>query len=313
MSTLRWLSCIAFLFGCLTAEAASPPTQKSTYSKTQHPVVLVHGMLGFDTLLGVLDYFHGIAAELRAGGTQVYIVNLSSVNSNELRGEQLLAELENLSALTGATRFNLIGHSQGGLSSRYVAAVRPDLVASVTTFGTPHKGSAVADGLGRVAPEGSVLRGLVAGLTSAVGVLIEALSGDSDPQDAIAALKSLSSAGANDFNRRYPQGAPSTPCGAGLSQVGQVSYFSFGGTAVLTNIFDVTDGLLGASSLFFGGEKNDGLVSECSSKWGRVIRSDFPWNHADEANQVLGIRGLFTPDPTSVYRSHVNRLKNAGL
>jgi triacylglycerol lipase len=40
---------------------------------------------------------------------------------------------------------DMIGHSQGGLSSRYAAAVMPQAVASVTTIGTPHRGSEVAD------------------------------------------------------------------------------------------------------------------------------------------------------------------------
>ena len=37
------------------------------------------------------------------------------------------------------------------------------------------------------------------------------------------------------------------------------------------------------------------------------------WNHLDEVNQMLGLRGLFSSNPVSVYRAHANRLKNAGL
>jgi len=44
-----------------------------------------------------------------------------------------------------------------------------------------------------------------------------------------------------------------------------------------------------------------------------VIRDDYFWNHLDEVNQVIGLRSLFTANPVSVYRSHANRLKNAGL
>jgi triacylglycerol lipase len=302
----------AFLIIAL-AWSALPASAASTYTQSRYPVVLVHGLLGFDTLLGVLDYFHGIEAELRDGGAQVYVVNLSAANSNELRGEQLLQELENLSALTGATKFNLIGHSQGGLSGRYVAAVRPELVASVTTIGTPHQGSAVSDGLQKLAPAGSPLRALVQGFTNALATLISALSGHANPQDALAAFQSLSSAGANVFNQRFPQGAPTSTCGNGPSVVNGIAYFSFGGAAVLTNVFDIGDAILGAGALFFGGVSNDGLVSECSSKWGRVIRSNLPWNHLDEVNQIVGIRGIFSPEPSMVYRSHVNRLKNLGL
>ena len=70
---------------------------------------------------------------------------------------------------------------------------------------------------------------------------------------------------------------------------------------------------MGAGSLFFGWEQNDGLVGKCSSHWGVVLRDDYGWNHLDEVNQVLGLRGLFASSPASVYRAHANRLKSAGL
>ncbi|UJB17999.1 MULTISPECIES: hypothetical protein [Lysobacter] len=68
-----------------------------------------------------------------------------------------------------------------------------------------------------------------------------------------------------------------------------------------------------AGGLLFGGEANDGLVGRCSSHWGQVIRDDYDWNHLDEVNQIAGLRGVFSSNPTSVYRAQVNRLKNAGL
>ncbi len=286
---------------------------QSGYTQTRHPVVLVHGLLGFDSLLGVLDYFYGIPGELRSGGARVYVANVSSSNFSEVRGEQLIRYLDQLRATYGHSKFNLIGHSHGGPTIRYVASVRPDLVASVTTVGAPHTGSAVADALRTAAPRGSWLESTLAGFVNALSVFIEFLSGDSDPQDALGALASLSSAGAATFNQRHPQGRPTTSCGSGAAMVHNVRYYSMGGTSVLTNIFDASDAMLGASSLFFGFEQNDGLVGRCSSRWGLVLRDDYGWNHLDEVNQVLGLRGLFASNPTSVYRAHANRLKNAGL
>lgn len=84
-------------------------------------------------------------------------------------------------------------------------------------------------------------------------------------------------------------------------------------TCVLTNIFDASDALTGAASLFFGLEQNDGLVGRCSSHWGVVLRDDYGWNHLDEVNQILGLRGLFSSSPAKVARAHANRMKNAGL
>ncbi len=105
--------------------------------KRATPIVLVHGLLGFDRLLGVYDYFYGIPGDLRSGGARVYTANVSSSNFSEVRGEQLIRYLDSIKAATGAQKFNLIGHSHGGPTARYVAAVRPDLVASMTSVGAP--------------------------------------------------------------------------------------------------------------------------------------------------------------------------------
>lgn len=308
---MRSLRSLLVLLVCLFA--ASSTAVASTYTKTRHPIVLVHGLLGFDSLIGIYDYFYGLPQDLRSGGAKVYVANVSSSNFTEVRGEQLIDDLDTLRAIYGHTRFNLIGHSHGGPTIRYVASVRPDLVASITSVGSPHRGSAVADGIATVAPPGSVQASLVAGLVNALSAFIEFLSGDDDPQDALGALVSLSSNGAAAFNAAHPQGMPSSSCGQGASVVNGIRYYSIGGTSVLTNIFDVSDGFLGASSLFFGFESNDGLVGRCSSHLGVVLRDNYPWNHLDEVNQILGLRGLFTPSPGSVYRAQANRLKNAGL
>lgn len=308
---IRTLTRVALLL--LASLAAIPASAQSGYTQTRHPIVLVHGLLGFDSLLGIYDYFYGLPGELRSGGARVYIANVSSSNYSEVRGEQLIRYLDQLKATYGHTKFNLIGHSHGGPTIRYVASVRPDLVASITTIGSPHTGSAVADGLSTVAPPGSLLERTLAGFVNALSVFIEFLSNDADPQNALGALASLNSAGAATFNNRHPQGRPTSACGQGAAVVNGIRYYSMGGTSVLTNILDASDAMLGASSLFFGFEQNDGLVGRCSSHWGVVLRDDYGWNHLDEVNQILGLRGLFASSPASVYRAQANRLKSAGL
>lgn len=292
---------------------AAPAWAQSGYTQTRHPIVLVHGLLGFDSLLGVYDYWYGIPAQLRAGGAKVYVASVSAANSSTVRGEQLVRDLDHLRALYGHTKFNLIGHSHGGPTIRYVASVRPDLVASITSVGAPHKGSKVADALDATLPPGSPLRPLVAGFVDALGGFLGFLSGNSDPQYALGALASLNTAGSTTFNARHPQGIPATSCGQGAAVVNGVRYYSIGGTSVLTNVFDASDALLGAGGLFFGFEDNDGLVGRCSSHLGVVLRDDYAWNHLDEVNQVLALRGLFASDPVSVLRAQANRLKSAGL
>ena len=79
---------------------------------TRYPLVLVPGMLGFVRVL-LYPYWFGIVPALRKGGAQVFPVQVSPVHSNEVRGEQLLAIIEDICQRTGAAKVNLIGHSQG--------------------------------------------------------------------------------------------------------------------------------------------------------------------------------------------------------
>ena len=101
-----------------------------TYTKTKYPIVLEHGLAGFDELFGVYSYWFGIVDALEDGGATVFTTTVSQLNATEARGEQLIDQIETIVALTGKPKVNLIGHSHGGLDIRYVAAVRPDLVAS---------------------------------------------------------------------------------------------------------------------------------------------------------------------------------------
>jgi triacylglycerol lipase len=106
---------------------------------------------------------------------------------------------------------------------------------------------------------------------------------------------------------------PSSSCGEGAYSTNGVRFYSWGGTGVLTNVFDPSDVLLGTTSLAFGFSANDGLVGRCSNHFGDVIRDNYFMNHLDEVNQALGLHSLFETDPKTVFRQQANRLKNAGL
>lgn len=295
----------------MAACVALPVSAQSGYTQTRHPIVLVHGLFGFDAI-GPVDYWWGIPSALRSGGAKVYVTQQSAANASEVRGEQLLAELRRLKAAYGHQKFNLIGHSHGGHTIRYVAGVAPDLVASVTSVGSPHAGSPVADNIA-AALDGTGSTAVAAALLDGFAGIVSALSGSTKPQNSEAAMRSLTTRGSADFSRRFSAGKPADACGQGQAVVNNVRYYSVGGTGVITNLLDPTDALLGVGSLSFKGGANDGLVGRCSSRWGMVLRDNYPWNHLDEVNQAFGLRGLFTPDPVAFYRSHANRLKQAGL
>jgi len=277
------------------------------YTQTRYPIVLVHGLFGFDRI-GPVDYFYGVAGALRSGGAKVYVAQVSATNSTEVRGEQLLLQVKQVLAATGAAKVNLIGHSHGSPTARYVASVRPDLVASVTSVGGVNKGSKVADFLAVYAPPEAY------GIVEAFSKLISTLSGSPQlPQSSVGALTSLSTPGSLAFNAQHPQGVPTSACGEGAPVVNGVHYFSWTGNRIITNPFDLIDAHFLLTTLAFGGEPNDGLVSVCSSKLGRVIRDNYAMNHLDEVNQMIGLVNIFETNPLTVYRQHANRLQGLGL
>ena len=310
---MRRLALLSALLLVSTAQSAAALCWwNCNTAKTRYPIVLAHGMAGFDELFGVLEYWYGIPDALEDKGATVFVTSVSQFNATEVRGEQLIDQIETITAITGKPKVNLIGHSHGGLDVRYVAATRPDLVASVTSVGSPHKGADLADFLAANVEGGSFSEAVLAYFANSLGTVLGLLSGSSNPQDAIAALASLSSAGAAAFNATYPQGVPASSCGEGAPSIGGIRYYSWSGTGVLTNFLDLSDPALGLTSLFYS-EANDGLVGRCSSHLGDVIRDNYFHNHLDEVNQILGLVSLFESNPATLFRNHANRLKNAGL
>jgi triacylglycerol lipase len=299
----------------VVAGAAMAPAQAATTgSKTKYPLVLVHGFIGFDNILGI-QYFYDIPNNLRDDGATVYIASVNPSQTTEFRGEELIQQMKQWAAKDGVKKFNLIGHSHGGPTVRYAAGTVPTMVASVSTVAGTHFGSKVADTiLAGTTPGGGFDKTATAGLQ-----LIAWLSGNKTTSDAnlLIALNALSAPGAATFNAKFPAGAPTSTCGQGPNSAkvagNSILFYSFSGNVVKTNSSDISDALLAYTGDYFKGEANDGLVSQCSSHWGKVIKDNYPWNHLDEINQVLGGIGKGAPEPVAFYKQHANRLKWAFL
>ncbi|PID44817.1 MAG: lipase [Proteobacteria bacterium] len=293
-----------------------------TYNRynTKYPIVLVHGVSGFDSLLGLVDYFHNIPENLEGnlitgGRAKVYVPNITAWDDAYVRGEQLLEYIEtHVLPDSGASKVNLIGHSLGGPTIRYVASVSPELVASVTTVNAVNFGSGFADwGLDNF-PEGSTGNDIIADLLDALGNITDALAGNPGyEQDALSAALFLTTDGANTFNSIHSAGMPDSYCGEGPAVVDDVRYFSWGGTGTWTNLLDVSDVFLSLTGSlgYFNGEANDGLVSRCSMHWGDVLRDDYNTNHLDATNLLFGLTGWH--DPVDIYENHAARLRDMGL
>src|SRR5437868_2413627 len=119
-----------------------------TVPKLRAPIVLVHGLLGYDQIRvcgwTVKQYFPYIPELLTAAGNRVLVPRLSPTSGVAERARQLQ---EFLDREAPGQPVHLIGHSMGGLDCRYLTSRldMKDRVLTVTTLATPHRGSAFAD------------------------------------------------------------------------------------------------------------------------------------------------------------------------
>lgn len=151
------LASISILAGSEGAALAAAP-------KTSYPVVFAHGMGGFDNILGY-DYwgddygtFVGDACneflevycnDNIDSGQKAYVAQVAAFQSSELRGLDLADDIEGFLATSGASKVNLVGHSQGGIDIRKAARVLYDRygtakVRVLISISSPHRGSPVA-------------------------------------------------------------------------------------------------------------------------------------------------------------------------
>jgi triacylglycerol lipase len=142
------LCALAFRFG---GRALRWWRTRDGLARPRYPIVLVHGMMGFDEIkLGRAsqEYFRGVRERLESLGLEVHRARLPPVASVAVRARALGDFIRSLKA----KRVNVIAHSMGGLDARYAISKLGlgDRIASLVTIGTPHRGTPVADAGGGV-------------------------------------------------------------------------------------------------------------------------------------------------------------------
>src|SRR5262249_51798438 len=119
-----------------------------TCSRLRAPIVLAHGLFGFTRIaLGPLTlaaYFRGIPDVMRAAGNRVLVTRVHPTAGIRRRGRKLGERSE---AAFGDEPVHIIAHSMGGLDARVLLSdpAWSGRILSLTTIGTPHLGSPLAD------------------------------------------------------------------------------------------------------------------------------------------------------------------------
>jgi triacylglycerol lipase len=227
-----------------------------------YPIILSHGMFGWgandtNSLIGIFRYWGGMDDHLRSKGAMVYAPGKSALQSNAFRAQELKDKINQFLAAGGYSKVHIIGHSQGGLDSRYMISNlgMSSKVSTLTTLSTPHYGSPIADIVLGVVPSW-----LMPYVSVTVNGLVKIIWGGSS-NNLSASLSSLTTSNATAFNS-------STPNAVG------VKYYSYGSKVTLPDLVQhPLMGLLVPVTSVGGiakgqGIENDGLVPLTSAKWG---------------------------------------------
>ena len=105
-----------------------------------YPVILVHGTFGDMTVS-----WNSLAPALRARGFCVWALDYGRRGTGPIdaSADQLVAFIDRVRSRTGAAKVSLVGHSQGGMLSRYVAVRRGrlDVVDDIVGFAPSSHGT----------------------------------------------------------------------------------------------------------------------------------------------------------------------------
>ncbi|HJN77523.1 MAG TPA: hypothetical protein QGF58_26615 [Myxococcota bacterium] len=273
---------------------------------TRYPVVLMHGMGGSDAFGGV-PYFFRVEETLEELGFEIQAPPVTPFATAAQRAPEWEVHLELLRAEGVGRKFNLLGHSQGGLDARYLVGGlgRADLVASITTVGSPHQGTRTADLIYGVVEDGTVDAAWV-DVGAEVFAALFGLEGDDN--SLVEAMEGLTTEAMAEFNETVPDDP-------------EIPLWSWAGGTCGALEFDcqqardgeIVDPLLAPTwlILWLDGQDSDGMVPIDSATWGTFL-GELNADHADLA-------GIFEDEATDAfdhlafYTDETRRLHAQGL
>lgn len=275
---------------------------------SRHAIVLAHGFDASDTNRWS---FYRLQEALEADGHVVHAARVQPYRGVPDRAKELAKHVDQAISECAAARsqgcdpskVHILAHSMGGLDSRYVVAKLQNpngvpysqLVASVTTISTPHRGSAIADVALKLTP------GIADPVIDTLAGLWARTFTDrdlADGSDVRAALTSISERNAPGFNAEVKD-APGVyyQSWAGITShldphidpkeidacEGKVESYK-NRHDQMTNLQLIAAAPIVGHGIGNAGEPNDGMVTVESAKWGE-FKGCIPADHLDEVGQ----------------------------
>jgi triacylglycerol lipase len=158
------LAVVGSLLMSLGLSLPAQQAQAADAQKTKYPIILAHGMAGWDEIAG-LDYFGNELGVFALDGCQLLEVNgcnkdvnggqlaeafqVTSLADSETRGTQLADKVQSYMTTKGVSYINLVGHSQGGFDIRKAAHLLKSrkgytVVNNLISISSPHRGTPYA-------------------------------------------------------------------------------------------------------------------------------------------------------------------------
>jgi triacylglycerol lipase len=319
---------------------ASSALAQDTSCKTKYPIMMAH-MAGLGGGTGVVELampvpfkgpfgFGGIGGAIEACGAQVYYAKVSSLQTNEVKATEFKRQFLEAKAASGARKFNIIGHQQGGIYTR-TAITNMGLwpyTASLTTVNTPHRGSLMLELLSVIASIGEQIPAI-----GEIAGKIKVFPGDQTYAKDV--YKEMSMSHMVAFNLKTPN-VPFV-----YYQSWTSAYREYNLKETIANVFDLLKEMIAGSEmasepldiakqsyklmpdiatiqhLLVG--NNDGLVHEDSAKWGKYLglvqgpAYSKGVNHMDVIGLDSILGGVAVWDANSHWVQTVKDLKAKGL
>lgn len=270
-------------------------TEKLSLCDTKYPIILVSGM-GFKEHNFALNYWGIIPDYLKERGGMVFTANQDAFCSHLENAIKLKNRILDILEKTNHRKINIIAHSKGGLEARYMIS-KLDMgnkVASLTTIGTPHRGSGIADIVVGKIPLGKFAAARMVNIYASI-------MGDKQP-DSLRAVVQVTTEAMALFNKEIID-HPKVYYQSYASHVNK-EYPNFLWRSL-------------AGFLYISDGKNDGIVSIESAKWGDfkgIIKTDEApsINHADQVG-LFRFSGNPAFKATRFYAQLLQDLKKSGF